>query len=207
MADGALERGVAAGVPAGVEVGEAVYGLVVVGGVAQQVGDAEVHAATPAEHFLAQGAVVGIGIAACMLLGEGNADLHRPTGVHRVEGAEQLPAQGHHADKVIEDRTQLFLAAHSGQALGVGLAGGRLQIEGGRNQKARDMQAAGATVDFLAGDLAQAGHLGVGLEGGLLLGNGQHGTQVAVAGVQLLAGKSHLDICGPALAVFHCGGQ
>ncbi|MNZ81045.1 hypothetical protein D3C78_997010 [compost metagenome] len=200
-----LERGVAAGVPAGVEVGEAVQRPRVVGRIPKQVGDAEVHAAAPGEDFLANGALDRIGVALRIGFGEGDAHLHRATGVHRVQAAEQFLAEGHHADEVVEDGAQLLLGAHREQALFVGFAGGRVDLESGAHQQRRHVQATGAPLDFLPGDLRQPRHGRIGLVGGLLLGDRQYRAEVAVAGRDALGGEGGLDIRGPALAVRHLG--
>ncbi|MCY1527744.1 hypothetical protein D9M68_628200 [compost metagenome] len=198
---GVLEGGVAAGVPAGVEVGEAIQGRRVAGRIAQQVGDAEIHPATPGEDLLADGALHRIGVLLRIGLGEGDAHLHGAAGMHRVEGAEQLLAQGHHIDEVIEDRAQFLLGARSSEALAVGLARGRIDLQCRVHQEGRHMQPAGAALDFLAGDLPQSRHGRVHLVGGLLFGHRQHRAEVAVARPQLLGGEGRLDIGGPALAV------
>ncbi|MNH07735.1 hypothetical protein D3C79_671320 [compost metagenome] len=121
LAQRRLERGIAAGVPTGVEIGKAVELTRVMGGVTQQVRYAEIQATPSREHFLANGAVMGVGIILGMLLGEIDADLHRPAGVHRVEPTEQALAQRHAGDDLVEQRAQLLLAAHLAQALLVGL--------------------------------------------------------------------------------------
>src|SRR5690606_25381051 len=55
-----LEGRVAAGVPTGVEVGETIQRTAVVRRIVQQMGDAEIHAATAAEDLVANAAFVGI---------------------------------------------------------------------------------------------------------------------------------------------------
>ncbi len=201
----ALERGVATGIPAGVEVGEAVQRRRVVRRIAKQVGDAEIHAAAPAEHLAADAAVQRIGIAVRVLLGESDADLHRPAGVYRVEAAEQLAAHGHDGDEIVECLAQFLLRARRGQALAVGAAIGRLDIQRRADQERRHVQLAGTTLDLAGGDPAQAGHRRVDLVGGLLLGHRQHRTEILVAGVDLLGGKGRVDIAGPPLAIAHRG--
>ncbi|MNG07945.1 hypothetical protein D3C84_912720 [compost metagenome] len=86
--------------------------------------DAEIHAATAAEDFLADRPGMAVGIVAGIALGKGNADLHRPTGTHRVQVAQQCAAQGDSADKVIENRTELLFAAHGVEPFAVALAVG-----------------------------------------------------------------------------------
>ena len=61
-ADRVLERRVAARIVAGVEVGEAIEHVVVVGRIIEQMRDAEVHAAAAREHLVADRAVDRIGI-------------------------------------------------------------------------------------------------------------------------------------------------
>ncbi len=168
-------------------------------------GDAEIHAATAAEDLVANAAFVGIGVIARTRLGEGDADLHRPAGSHRVEHAEQLPAQGHQAEEVVEDLTQLLLGAHPGQPLLVGLAVGRLEAQRGVHQKTRNMQAVRAPLDLLPGDLRQAGHRRRGLEGRFLHRHGQHGTEVFVAGRNRQGAERRLDIRRPAIAIRNVG--
>ncbi|MNH10576.1 hypothetical protein D3C79_700590 [compost metagenome] len=80
--------------------------------VAEQVGNTEIHAPTPAEHFLAYRAVVGVGVTLGMLFGKFDAHLHRPAGVHRVEPAQQGLAQWQAGNDFIEQCTQLLLAAY-----------------------------------------------------------------------------------------------
>ncbi|MNE54073.1 hypothetical protein D3C80_1488320 [compost metagenome] len=119
-----LKRGIATGVPTGVEIGEAIQRLLIADRVTEQMGDAEIHAATPGEHFMADRAIHRVGITLGLLLGEINADLHWPTGVHRVKAAEQGFAHGHHADEVIENRAQLLFTARRIEAIVVGFAAG-----------------------------------------------------------------------------------
>src|SRR5690606_792128 len=88
-----LKRRVATGIPAGVEVGETIQRAAVVSRVVHQMGDAEVHAATTPEHFVASRAFPCLGVVTGASFGEGDADLHRPAGAYRVELAEQLAAQ------------------------------------------------------------------------------------------------------------------
>ncbi|MNO99972.1 hypothetical protein D3C76_917570 [compost metagenome] len=201
QADGVLESRIAAGVPAGIEIGKAVQRFVVVGWIAEQMGDAEIHASAPAEHFLADRTLYRIGIVLGPAFGEVDADLHRPTGVHRVEPAKQCLPQGGHADEIIENRAQLFLRAHLGQALVIGLAGGRVQLQGRIDQQVRHMQLGRSLVDFSAGDPGQPRDLRVYLEGGFLLDDGQYRTQVFIGRGNVLGGKGGIDIGGPAFTV------
>ncbi|MNP18898.1 hypothetical protein D3C76_1113990 [compost metagenome] len=69
------------------------------------------------------------------------------------------------------------------------------------------MHPSGAAVDFRAGDAAQVGHLRVGVEGRLLLGDRQHRAQVALARCDALGLERLLDIPGPAFAVLGLGRQ
>ena len=109
-AEGGLEGGVAAAVAAGVEIGEAIDHVVVGRRVVEQDGAAEVEAAAPGEHFVANAAVdrVGIGFFAGEFLGEGDADLHRAAGAHRVVAGEQGLAGRQFGDHVLEQAVQLF---------------------------------------------------------------------------------------------------
>ncbi|MNY21731.1 hypothetical protein D3C86_1552960 [compost metagenome] len=88
-------------------------------------GDAEIHAAAAGKDFTTNRAIHRVGIPLGLLLGKIDADLHRPTGVYRVETGEQGLAHGHHADEIIEDRTQFFLTARCIEAVAVGFAIGR----------------------------------------------------------------------------------
>ncbi|MNE00101.1 hypothetical protein D3C80_924980 [compost metagenome] len=121
-ADCALEGRVAAGVPTGIEVGKAVNRLAVVGRIAQQVSDTEIHAATAAKDFAANGAVNRVWIAFGMGFGEGNTHLHRPGGMHRIEAAKQFLPHRHRINHVIKDIAQIFLGAHLIEPLAVALA-------------------------------------------------------------------------------------
>ena len=106
-----LERRVAARVLAGVEVGEAVQRLRVRRLVAQQVRDAEVHSTAPREHFAADRPLdrKRIRVRRRVRLGEGDADLHRPAGAHRVVLREQSRAERNAGDEVLVDLAQLAL--------------------------------------------------------------------------------------------------
>ncbi|MNN64199.1 hypothetical protein D3C81_1796290 [compost metagenome] len=86
--------------------------------------NAKVHAATPGKDFASYRAFHRIRIAFGLLFGKVDADLHRPAGVHRVEACEQGLAHGHHANEVIENRTQLLFAARGIQPVAVGFAVG-----------------------------------------------------------------------------------
>ena len=169
-------------------------------------GNAEVHAAAPGKDFLADRVGNRVGVVPRPLLGEGNADLHRTAGVHRVQTAKQGFAHRHHANEIIKNGAELAFGAGGIQALVVSFACRGGDIQCAVDQKLRDMQLAGATVDFRAGDLGQARHWRVGLKGGLLLGDGEYRAQVFVAGGQPLGGKSGLDVGGPALAI-RCFGR
>ena len=136
-----------------------------------------------------------------LFLGKGDADLHRAAGVHRVQAAEQAFTQGHHANEVIEDRAQLPLGTGGIQALVVGFARGRGDVECTAHEEGGDVQLAGATVDLGACDFGQARHGWVSLEGRFLFSHRQHGTQVFVAGREPLRGKRCIEISGPALAI------
>ncbi|MNV48681.1 hypothetical protein D3C71_1406000 [compost metagenome] len=129
-----LERGIAAGVPTGVEIGEAIQRLRVIHRIAEQMGDAEVHPATTGKDFTADRTVHRVGIILGLLLGKLDADLHRPAGVHRVEACEQRLAHGHHADEIIENRAQFLLAARRIQAIAVGFSIGRIDPQSSANQ-------------------------------------------------------------------------
>ena len=119
-----LKRGVATGVPAGIEVGEAVQRFAIAGRVVEQVGDTEIHATATREDFVADRTFPFIGVGPPAVLGKGDADLHRTTGLDRIERAEQLLAERHDAEEVIEDRTQLLFGAHGRETLAIGLAVG-----------------------------------------------------------------------------------
>ncbi|MCY1527548.1 hypothetical protein D9M68_626170 [compost metagenome] len=201
QAHGALEGRIPAGVPAGVEVGEAIQGLRVAGRIAQQVGDAEIHAAASSEDFLANGTVHRVGVILRIGFRESDADLHRPAGMHRVEVAEEFPPQRHHVDEIVEDRAQFLLGTRGIEPLAVGLARGRIDLQRGVHHECRDMQTAGAAQDLLPGDLRQPRYRRVHLVGGLLLGDRQHRTEVAIARRDALGGEGRLDIGGPALTV------
>ena len=125
--------------------------------------------------------------------------------MYRVEAAEQLAAHGHDGDEIVECLAQFLLRARRGQALAVGAAIGRLDIQRRADQERRHVQLAGTTLDLAGGDPAQAGHRRVDLVGGLLLGHRQHRTEILVAGVDLLGGKGRVDIAGPPLAIAHRG--
>ena len=204
-ADGILKSGIAAGVPARIEVGKAINRLCVVHRITQQVSDAEIHTAASGEDFLADRAGHGVGVLPCAFFGKGDADLHRPAGVYRVQAAKQVFAQWHHADEIIKNGAQLALGAGRIQALIVGFTVGRSDAQGTAHYKLGDMQLAGAAVDFTAGDLAQPRHRRVGLKGRFLLGHSQHGTQVFIGGRQALGSECDLDIRCPAGAVRNLG--
>jgi hypothetical protein len=86
------------------------------------VGNTEIQATATRKHFAANRAIHRVGIITRLLLGEVDADLHRPTGVHRVETIEQRPSHWHHADEVIENRTEFFFAARGIQSVAVTFA-------------------------------------------------------------------------------------
>lgn len=200
-----LEGRVAAGVMAGVVVCEAVERLGVVHRVAQQMRGAEIHPALAGENGLADGAGAGVRVTAGVLLGEGHRHLHRAAGVNGVEAAKELLAQRRHGDEVVEHLAQFALGAHLSDALGVGGAGGGAQVEGSVDQEARDVGLCSAAVDFFAGDAAQARHLRVGLEVGLLLDDGDDGAEVVWRWVEGLGLEGGLDVGGPAGAVGDVG--
>ncbi|MNI39970.1 hypothetical protein D3C73_941690 [compost metagenome] len=98
--------------------------------------------------------------------------------MHRIEAAEQGAPHGHHADEIIENRTQLFFAARGTQPLAVAFAGAGAHLQRGAHQQAGHVGLGRATVDLVAGDLAQARHRRVHLEGRFLLGDREYRTQV-----------------------------
>ncbi|MNJ53566.1 hypothetical protein D3C77_489600 [compost metagenome] len=93
-------------------------------GVTQQVGDAEVHPATAAEHFLANRSFMAVGVVAGIAFGKVDADLHRSTGTHRVQVTQQSAPHRQAANQVIENRAELFFTAHGIKPFTVGFAVG-----------------------------------------------------------------------------------
>ena len=168
---------------------------------------AEPQTAAQAEHLLAYGTVDFPRVAVGMLLGEGDADLHRAAGMHRVQRAEQLLPHRHHADKIIENRAQLLFGFHAIEAFAIAFAVGRFDFQRGMHQKNRDMHFLRPAVDLLPGDFIQPRHRRVGLIVGLLLRHRQHRTDVLFRRRQLLAGKGFGDGLRPGLAIFHAGGH
>ena len=73
---------------------------------------AEIDTAASAENFTANRPVDFIRIAFGVRFGKRNADLHRAAGTYRIQTAKQFLPHGHHIDKVIKNRAELFLAAH-----------------------------------------------------------------------------------------------
>src|SRR5471032_1098686 len=78
LTDRALERGIPAGVPARIKVGETVLRLSVIRRITQQMFHAEIDTAATTEHSVANRAVHRIRIPFSILLSERDADLHRP---------------------------------------------------------------------------------------------------------------------------------
>ncbi len=79
-------------------------------------------ATATAEHLATNGTVNRPRIARSVRFGKGDADLHRPAGMHRIQVAKQRLPHRHHIDKVIKNFAQLFLIAHFIEALGVTFA-------------------------------------------------------------------------------------
>ncbi|MNM69537.1 hypothetical protein D3C81_811330 [compost metagenome] len=169
--------------------------------------DAEIHAAAPGEHFMTDRALHRIRVALGLLLGKIDADLHRSAGMHRVEATEQGFAHRYHADEVVENATQLLFTARSIQAGAVAFAVGRVELQRTAHQQAGNVCLRGATVDLVAGDLAQARYARINLKGRLLFGHGQNRAQVLRGRRDVLRGKRHLNVCGPTLGVGGFGRQ
>ncbi|MNZ42741.1 hypothetical protein D3C78_603240 [compost metagenome] len=169
-----LEGGVAARIPARIEVGETVEGVRVVGGITEDVFGAKPDAPATGEDFVADGLLDGIGVATGVGLGEGHAHLHGAPGAHRVEVAKELLAHGHGPYHVLEDLAHLPLGAKGIDARGVGFARRGLDGEGGAYHELGDQQLGRPGIDLLPGYLAKAGHHGIRLIGGLLLRHRQH---------------------------------
>ncbi|CSF49197.1 Uncharacterised protein [Shigella sonnei] len=47
-----------------------------------------------------------------MLFGKSNADLHRPTGAHRIKRTKQRLPHWYHADQIVKNRAQLLFCTH-----------------------------------------------------------------------------------------------
>jgi len=206
-ADRRLEGSIAARVPARIEVGEAIEGIRVVGRIAEDVSGAKPDAPAAGEDFVADGLLHGIGVAAGVGLGEGDADLHGAAGAHRVEVAEELPAHGHRTYHVLEDLAHLPLGTKGIDARGIGLAGGGLDGERRAHHELGDEQLGRPSVDLLPGNLAKAGHHGIGLVGGLLLRHRQHAADVVIAHRQPLARERRHHVVGPARLVGYLARQ
>ncbi len=93
-----------------------------------------------------------------MLLSKGNADLHRATGMHRIERAKQLLPHRHHINEIIKNGAQLFLGFHRIQPIAIAFAVWRGDFKGGMHQENRDMHRFRATVDLFPGNFVQPRH-------------------------------------------------
>ncbi len=202
-----LEGRIAARVPARIEVGEAIEGIRVVGGIAEDVFGAKPDAAPTSEHLVANGLLHGIGVATGVGFGKGDAHLHGTAGAHRVEVAKELLAHGDAAYHVFEDLAHLPLGAKLVDTLGIALAGGGLDGEGRAHHELGDQQLAGPGIDLLPGNLVEVGHHGVRLIGRLLLSHRQHAADVVIAHRQPLGGERRHHVIGPARLVHHAARQ
>ena len=164
----ALERGVATGIPAGVEVGEAVPAAPGSPPDSQAGGRCR---NTPPRRLNTRGGCCrpADGIAVRVLLGESDAD---PASARRcttrLSPPNSLPPMGTMAMKSSNVSLSSFSVQRRGEALAVGAAIGRLDIQRRADQERRHVQLAGTTLDLAGGDPAQAGHRRVDLVGGLL---------------------------------------
>jgi len=119
-----LECRIAARIAPGVEVGKAIGDAVVGRRVIEKVRDPKYIAAAAREHLVADRALDRIGIRFRVRLGEGDRDLHRPAGAHRVAVFEEALRERHAADEVLVDVAQLQLRLRGVEALAVGAAVG-----------------------------------------------------------------------------------
>ncbi len=140
-----------------------------------------------------------------MLLGKGDADLHRPAGMHRVKGAEQLLPHRHHIDKIVKDGAKLFFGFHRIQPVAVALAVGRGNFKGRMHHKRRDVQLLCPAINLLPGDLIEPRHRGIGLIERLLLGHCQYRADVLLGGGDFLAVEGFCQRRRPLVAILHAG--
>ena len=200
-----LEGGVTAGVPAGVEVGKAVQWRTITGRIVQQMIGAKPQATAQTEDLLAHRAVHFPRVAGGVLLGKSNADLHRPPGVHRVKGTEQLLPHRHHPDKVIKNGAQLLFRLHIVQTVAIAFTVWRGDLQRGMDQKRRNVHFFRPAVNFLPGDFIQPRHHRIGLIVRLLLRDRQHRADVFFRRRQLLAVKRGGDGLRPGLPILDAG--
>src|SRR5690606_29263126 len=198
-----LEGRVAAGVVAGVVVGEAVDLARVRGLVTEQVQDSEVQPATAAEDFVADRILHGPGVGGRIGFGERDGNLHRAAGLYRIAAGKQPFAHRHASDQVLVEFAELTLGAHARQALAVAATVGGWQPQPAIDQQARDAQRGGTAIDLAAGNARQPGDRRIGLVARLLFDHRQHGADVLHAGRYALRGERDLDIARPAGPVLH----
>jgi len=112
-----------------------------------------------------------------------------------------VPAHRHHADEVLEDRAELLLGPDRVDALGVGPAVGRPDLQSGAHGERGRAHARGFSVDLVARDPTEVGHRRFGAKARFLFGDGQRGTDVGQARRDLQRGERGVEVGGPASAI------
>ena len=142
-----------------------------------------------------------------MLFREGDTDLHRTAGMHRIQRAKQLLPHRHHIDEIIENGAELFLGFHRIQPFAVAFTVWRGDFKGGMHQENRDMHRLGPAVNLLPGDFVQARHDRIGLIHRFLLRHRQHRADILLSGRDFLTFEGCGQRISPRTAILHAGGH
>ena len=142
-----------------------------------------------------------------VLLGKGNADLHRAAGAYRVVVGKQLLAGGQLGNHVFEQAVELLFGFQGIDALLVAATVRRGFQHGRLDHQTRDAEAFAACFQLVPDDGVQARHDGIGLEGGFLLDDRDHRAIDRCRMRQAEALESAIEIVGPAAAIADAAGQ